>query len=115
MDTKESTDIKPKESREEKVRRNIIIDDYYSARKKNQILGLVLTFFLGPIGLFYSNWIAALVLLVVYYFVFGSILIGAALTIYFLPWPIFMLISWILISNHNAKALTEAKLLYTSR
>lgn len=65
--------------------------------KKSQIVGLLLTFFFGPLGLFYSSTAAGIAMVIV------SIVVGSAtffLGVLFL-WPLFMLLSVYTVHRHN--------------
>ena len=54
------------------------VEDYVSVHSKSQFIGFLLTLFFGPLGLFYSSWVAGLILSVVaiasFYTVIGPIL-----------------------------------------
>lgn len=65
--------------------------------QKSLVLGLILTFFFGPLGMLYSTIMGGLVMLVISgiigFFTGG---LGLALT-----WPIQMIWTWMAISTHN--------------
>ena len=73
--------------------------------KKSHLVGFILTFLFGPLGLFYSNVIASI----------GLILIG--LTIgglsagfgFLVMWPISMIFSFFLVGRYNKKVLLEER------
>ena len=73
--------------------------------KKSHLVGFILTFLFGPLGLFYSNVIASI----------GLILIG--LTIgglsagfgFLVMWPVSMIFSFFLVGRYNKKVLLEER------
>lgn len=73
--------------------------------KKSQIFGFFLTFFFGPIGLFYSSVPAALGFIVA---VIGLFAIAGPVGV-FLLWPISILVGFSKISNYNGKVDLEEK------
>ena len=44
---------------------NNAVDVYIDTHSKSQLGGFLLTLILGPLGLFYSSWVAALILCVI--------------------------------------------------
>ena len=72
--------------------------DAEKAKEKSQLKQLVLTTLLGPLGLFYSNKIVAVLLSI---FIIPSILaFGFDL---FFGWPFSMLVGVICVKQHNIK------------
>ncbi len=66
------------------------IEAYIAAHKKSYFVSVLLALFFGPLGLFYSSWVAALILCVVtfitlwtYIIPMGCWLISAVLAVYF--------------------------------
>lgn len=78
---------------------------YVDTHSKSQILGFVLAFFLGPLGLFYSSWAAALILFVVALATFSTVL-GPIVC-----WLISMIISVVTVHWHNEKVKAAAGLM----
>jgi hypothetical protein len=72
------------------------------AYSKSQGIGFIATFFFGPLGLFYSSWLAALILCVI---AVSSIVTGALniVTIILLCWPLSIIISFVSVGKHNEK------------
>ncbi len=44
---------------------NDTVQVYIDTHSKSQVAGFLFTLFLGPLGLFYSSWVAALILCVI--------------------------------------------------
>lgn len=80
------------------------VQRYIETHSKSQILGFILTLLLGPLGLFYSSWVAALILSV--------IAISSAVSIIgpVLCWLLAILISFFAVSKHNDKVKAAAEL-----
>jgi len=74
---------------------NDAVDAYISTHSKSQLAGFLLTLILGTVGLFYSSWVAALILCV--------IAVSSAATIIgpVICWVLAMLISFSAVSKHN--------------
>ena len=77
---------------------------YITTHSKNKGLGFVLALLLGPLGLFYSNWIPALILCAIAFASAASI-IGP-----FICWILAIIISIPAINNHNQKVKAAAAL-----
>ena len=77
---------------------------YISAHSKSQLGGLFLTLFLGPLGLFYSSWIAGLILCVIAIATLASI-VGPIIC-----WLLAIGISFVTVSSHNKKVRVTANL-----
>ena len=77
---------------------------YISAHSKSQLSGFLLTLILGPLGLFYSSWVPALILCV--------IATSTVLTIVvpIICWVLAIIISFGAVSRHNEKVITTANL-----
>lgn len=73
--------------------------------KKSQIVGLILTFFFGPLGLFYSSAAAAIAMVILALAV-GSVtfLLGALFV-----WPLCMLLSLYTVHRHNRGVRIEER------
>lgn len=80
------------------------VQQYIDTHLKSQVLGFVLTLLLGPLGLFYSSWVAALILCVIAIASFYSI-IGPIIC-----WILAILISFSAVSKHNEKVKATAAL-----
>lgn len=85
------------------------VEVYISAHSKSQLIGFFLTLLLGPLGLFYSSWIAALILCVIA-IVSATTVIGPIVC-----WVLSMIISFVTVSSHNDKVKATAKLLIQAR
>lgn len=83
---------------------NEAVQRYIDTHSKSQGLGFILTLILGPLGLFYSSWVAALILCV--------IAIASAATIIgpIICWLLAILISFAAVSKHNEKVKAAAEL-----
>ena len=73
---------------------------YISEHSKSQFIDFLLTLLFGHLGLFYSTWVAALILCAAA--IALAALVGFLGTIF--CWIIAILISLFVISNHNKKA-----------
>jgi hypothetical protein len=80
------------------------VQSYISAHSKSQLSGFFLTLFFGPLGLFYSSWVAALILCVIAIFTAVSI-IGPIIC-----WLLAIFISFATVSSHNKKVQATANL-----
>ncbi len=80
------------------------VDNYVKTHSKSTGLGFVLTLLLGPLGLFYSSWVAALILSV--------IAITSALTVIgpIICWILSIIINFFAVSKHNEKVKAAAAL-----
>nr|WP_319381271.1 hypothetical protein [Thiomicrorhabdus sp.] len=80
------------------------VQNYIDTHSKSQLIGFVLTFLLGPLGLFYSSWVAALILCVIAF--------STAFTI-FIPvicWLLSILVGFFAVNKHNEKVKAAAQL-----
>ena len=73
--------------------------------KKSQIVGLLLTFLFGFIGLFYSNVTAAIGFAVISIMLISAS--GGVLVI--IVWPMGMILSWFVVRRYNKKIELEEK------
>jgi hypothetical protein len=80
------------------------VNTYIDAHSKSQLTGFFLTLILGPLGLFYSSWVAALILCVIVVASAASI-IGPVIC-----WVLAILISFVTVSSHNEKVEATANL-----
>jgi len=80
------------------------VENFVNTYSKSQFIGFLLTLFFGPLGLFYSSWVAALILCVIAYFSFVTI-VGPIFC-----WALAILISFFTVSGHNKKTLATANL-----
>lgn len=80
------------------------VQRYIETHSKSQGLGFALALILGPLGLFYSSWVAALILSV--------IAIASATSIIgpIICWILAILISFAAVSKHNEKVKAAAAL-----
>ncbi len=84
-------------------------EKYIRLHSKKYLTGFVLTLLFGPLGLFYMNWIAGLILTLFCLFTFYTIIIPI------ICWLLSMLISFILIYDYNKKLRSKAELDYLSK
>lgn len=68
------------------------------ASLKSQPVQLLLTVLLGPFGLFYSNWVVAVVLSALFIPSIGAFLLG-----FFVGWPVAIITGFFCVKNHNKK------------
>ena len=59
---------------------NDAVEQYVKTHSKSQAVGFILTLLFGPLGLFYSSWVAGLILCVI-----------AVATVAFSYWPHYLL------------------------
>lgn len=81
---------------------------YINVHSKSQMIGFILTLLLGPLGLFYSSWIAALILCVI------TISLASTIIIPLIIWVLAILISFDTVSRHNEKVKATAGLYYST-
>lgn len=83
---------------------NNAVNKYIDTHSKSQGLGFVLTLLFGPLGLFYSSWVAALILCV--------IAIASAFTVIIpiICWIASIIIGFITVEKHNEKVKATAEL-----
>lgn len=80
------------------------IDKYIETHSKSQGLGFILTLLLGPLGLFYSSWVAALILCVI------AIASAASIVGPIICWILAIIIGFASVSKHNEKVKATAAL-----
>ena len=80
------------------------VENYIKTHSKSQGLGFVLTLLLGSLGLFYSSWVAALILCVV------AIVSAATIIGPIICWILAILIGFSAVSKHNEKIKAAAAL-----
>ena len=73
--------------------------------RKSQLTGLLLTFFFGPLGLFYSSVSAALAFTLAT-LVFGAMTAGLGAL---LIWPISIIIGFFTVHSYNQKVALEER------
>ena len=73
---------------------------------KSQEIVFVLTFFFGPLGLFYSSWLAAMILCVIAVVIVASG--GSIISSIILCWPLAILIGLVTVGKHNEKVKDAA-------
>lgn len=79
-------------------------DNYIKAHSKSQFVGFILTLLFGPLGLFYSGWVSAIILTVVA-IASVSTLIGPIIC-----WVLAIIISFFAVRNFNKKVTATADL-----
>jgi len=77
---------------------------YIEAHQKSKTVGFVLTLIFGPLGLFYSSWVAGLILSVLALFTLATIIIPLAC------WVISMAFSFYFVIRFNEKVIATANL-----
>ena len=80
------------------------VQRYIDTHSKSQGLGFILTLLFGPLGLFYSSWVAALILCVIAIVSVASI-IGPIVC-----WILAIPIGYAAVSKHNEKVKAVAAL-----
>lgn len=83
---------------------NNYIESYINSHSKSQIIGFLLTLILGPLGLFYSSWVSAVILCAI------AITSATSITIYVVCWGLSILLSFIAVSNYNKRVRDTANL-----
>ena len=80
---------------------------YIDDHTKSYETGFILTFFFGPLGLFYSSWLAALILCVI---AIACAVSGALniVSIVVLCWPLAIFIGFVAVGKHNEKVKNTA-------
>jgi formate hydrogenlyase subunit 4 len=81
-----------------------VVDKYIETHSKSQALSFFLTFFLGPLGLFYSSWVGALILIVI------AIASISTIVVPIICWVLSMIIGFSAVSKHNDKIKAAAEL-----
>jgi hypothetical protein len=87
--------------------REQVIQNYVNSHKKSQAAAFFLALLLGPLGLFYCSWVAALILSVIFVTGFATIVIPV------FCWLIAFVISAGRVTAYNNKVRAEAELLYS--
>lgn len=83
---------------------NDAVEAYINTHSKSQLAGFFLTLILGPLGLFYSSWVAALILCVIA-IVSASSIIGPVAC-----WILAIITSFITVDSYNNKVVATANL-----
>lgn len=83
---------------------NHAIDRYIETHSKSRAVGFFLAFFLGPLGLFYSSWVAALILCV---FAAGF---ASTIIIPLICWFLAIIISYVTVNKYNERVRATAEL-----
>ena len=80
---------------------------YIDDHTKSYEIVFILTFFFGPLGLFYSSWLAALILCVI---AVASAVTGSLniVTIVILCWPLAIFIGLVSVGKYNEKVIAAA-------
>jgi hypothetical protein len=83
-----------------------LIDNYYQAHKKSRMVAFFLCFLLGPLGLLYASWKAALILLALAISIGMLWPMGGAV----FGWIIAMLFAADRVNAYNQRLLADARL-----
>ncbi len=78
-------------------------EQYLKLHGRSYILSLLLTFLFGPLGLFYSNVIAAL------FFTFTALILSGTILIPIIIWILSILLGFLFTSQYNDKVLLTAE------
>ena len=81
------------------------VEDYVSVHSKSKLVGFLLALFFGPLGLFYSSWVAGLIL---------SVLAIGSFVTYIGPilcWFFAICYSFDGVTKHNQKIRAKANLM----
>lgn len=78
------------------------VQNYVETHSKSQTAGFFLTLLFGPLGLFYSSWVAALIL--------SAIAVATVPVGLFFCWFLAIIISFFSVSKHNEKVKAFAAL-----
>ena len=81
------------------------VQNYIDVNSRSQMMGVVLTVIFGPLGLFYSSWIAALILCVVVVATVSTILVPIVC------WITSVLLSLFFVPRYNKKVEAQARLM----
>lgn len=79
-------------------------ENYVRTHSKSQGISFILTLLIGPIGLFYSSWVAALILCVI------AIAGAATIIVPILCWIAAIVAGAVTVSSHNDKVRATATL-----
>ncbi len=85
------------------------IQAYLDAHLKSQGAGFLLALLFGPLGLFYSNWLAALIMCVI------AIAGVATIIIPVICWILSILLCFTFVGNANTKIKAQARLIAQRR
>lgn len=83
---------------------NNAIDKYVKAHSKSHFINAILTVVLGPLGLLYTNWVAAIILGLIAFVTLSSILVPLVC------WLLAIIIGVFSVIKHNRKVLASAEL-----
>lgn len=86
-----------------------VVQNYIKVNSKSNAIGFLLALFFGPLGLFYSNWIAALILCGL------AISTAATIVVPIICWLSAMAITFYLVPKYNKKVEAEARLISHGR
>ncbi|MCP4325236.1 MAG: hypothetical protein GY787_26010 [Alteromonadales bacterium] len=87
------------------------VQAYIEAHSKSHMAGFFLTLFFGPLGLFYSSWVAALILCTVVFVSLSTIpLSPLSPFVPILCWLAAMVLTFYFVGSHNKKVIVTAKL-----
>lgn len=81
------------------------INNYINMHSKSQMAGFFLTLLFGPLGLFYTSWVAGLILTIT------AIGLGATIIVPVIIWVLSMLLSFGFVSDYNDKIKAKAELM----
>jgi len=81
------------------------VDTYVEMHSKSQLSGFLLTLLFGPLGLFYSSWIAGLILTIT------AVGLGATIIVPLICWGLSILLSFGFVDDYNNKVKSTAELL----
>lgn len=82
-----------------------MFETYINSHSKSQLLGFLLTLVFGPLGLFYSNWIAGLILCLIT-FTSAASFVGPIVC-----WLLAIILSFFTVNNYNNKVRMTAGLI----
>ena len=85
------------------------IQAYLDAHSKSRGAGFLLALFFGPLGLFYSNWLAALIMCVI------AIAGWATIIVPVICWILSMLLCFVFVGSANTKIEAQARLIAQGR
>ena len=83
------------------------VQNYINTHSKSQEIGFLLTLFFGPLGLFYSSWVAALILCVIAVTCAATGTLNIVVIVV-LCWPLAIFIGFIAVGKHNEKVKATA-------
>jgi hypothetical protein len=82
--------------------------EYIDNYRKSQSIGFILTMLFGPLGLFYSSWLVALIICII-----ASVCIITGIlniiTVVAVCWPVAIIISLVSIGKHNESVNVSAQ------